>query len=129
MVGTLNAESFVERMFSCAGGVMDEGNSLLSEDFLEKLTILRMNKKFMGFMRAHRNDIAQQEFKMTVIRPARRGLRARRTGQLLLLLMRMSGRPPTPWTPSSRVSRRRRAATTGASTSAAGRSQTRPVLP
>eukprot|EP00964_Phaeocystis_antarctica_P112832 scaffold76937_cov57-Phaeocystis_antarctica.AAC.1 len=40
----------------------------------------------------------------------------------------MSGRPPTPWTPSSRVSRRRRAATTGASTSAAGRSQTRPVL-
>ena len=68
MVGTLNAESFVERMFSCAGGVMDEGNSLLSEDFLEKLTILRMNKKFMGFMRAHRNDIAQQEFKMTVIR-------------------------------------------------------------
>ena len=35
---------------------MEEGNSLLSEDFLEKLTILRMDNKFMGFMRAHRND-------------------------------------------------------------------------
>ena len=68
MAGALNAESFIERIFSCAGVVMDEGNTLLSDDYLEKLTLLRMNKKFMGFMRAHHNDIAQQEFKMTVVR-------------------------------------------------------------
>ena len=68
MAGALNAESFIERIFSCAGIVIDEGNTLLSDDYLEKLTLLRMNKKFMGFMRAHHNDIAQQEFKMTVVR-------------------------------------------------------------
>jgi hypothetical protein len=67
-LGALNAESFVERMFSCAGSVMDEGNSLLSEDLLEKLTLLRMNKKFMDFMRTHRNDVSGQPFNMTVVR-------------------------------------------------------------
>ena len=67
-LGALNAESFVERMFSCAGGVMDEGNSLLSDLLLEKLTILRMNKKFMDFMRSNHNDVAEQSFKMTVVR-------------------------------------------------------------
>ena len=58
-----------------------------------------MNKKFMGFMRVHRNDITQQEFKMTVIRtpPPARLSPAPSTPlarQLLPLLLMMSGRPP-----------------------------------
>ena len=46
----------------------DEGNTLLSDNYLEMLTILRMNRGFMDFMRTHYNDAAEQEFKMTVVR-------------------------------------------------------------
>ena len=67
-IGALNAESFCERMFSCAGGVMDSGNTLLGPEYLEWLTVLRMNKDFMDFMRFHYPDEAGQEFKMTVAR-------------------------------------------------------------
>ena len=55
-IGALNAESFCERMFSCAGGVMDSGNTLLGPEYLEWLTVLRMNKDFMDFMRFHYPD-------------------------------------------------------------------------
>ena len=55
-------------MFSCAGNVMDDGNSLLADNHLEKITLLRMNRTFMEFMRAHYNHISQQEFQRTVVR-------------------------------------------------------------
>ena len=36
---------------SCAGMVVDMINSTLSVDEIDKLTVLRMNKEFMEFMR------------------------------------------------------------------------------
>ena len=50
-IGALNAESFCERTLRVAGHVMDEGNTLLGDAELEMLTILRMNRAFMEFMR------------------------------------------------------------------------------
>ena len=48
-IGALNAESFYERVLRCAGHVLTEGNTLLSDSKLEKLVILRMNRRFMEF--------------------------------------------------------------------------------
>ena len=114
--GALNAESFCERIFSCAGGVMDEGNSLLSENYLEKLTLLRMNRPFMEFMRKHYNHVSEQGFNMTVVRaeeqreapstPARRRAPTTTT----------SGRRQPPSTPPSPAWQRRLAPTTARST-------------
>lgn len=42
-IGTLNAESFCERVLRCAGHVLTEGNTLLDDEELEMLVILRMN--------------------------------------------------------------------------------------
>lgn len=51
MMCALMASSFCERINSCAGTVVDEMNSSLSVDEIDKLTVLRMNKEFMEFMR------------------------------------------------------------------------------
>ena len=50
-IGALNAESFCERVLRCAGHVMTEGNTLLGNEKLEKLGVLRMNRGFMELMR------------------------------------------------------------------------------
>ena len=57
-IGALNAESFCERVLtSCANDVLTEGNTLLSDEELEMLVVLRMNREFMKFMRTHYNHI------------------------------------------------------------------------
>ena len=69
----MNAESFCERVLRTAGHVMTDGNTLLSDEVLEMLTILRMNRKFMEFMREHYQDLtkslARQHFACTVVDP------------------------------------------------------------
>ena len=50
-IGALNAESFCERVLSCANLVLTEGNTLLDDAEIEMLVILRMNRDFMEFMR------------------------------------------------------------------------------
>ena len=40
-IGALNAESFCERVLRCAGHVLTEGNTLLSNSELEMLVILQ----------------------------------------------------------------------------------------
>ena len=47
-----------ERVNSCAGEVVDERNSLLSVDEIDKVTVLRMNKEFMEFMRREYPEVA-----------------------------------------------------------------------
>jgi hypothetical protein len=47
--------------------VIDEGNTLLKDRSLERLTVLRMNREFMSFMRAKYPDLAKQTFKQTVV--------------------------------------------------------------
>ena len=66
-LGALNAESFCERVLSCANDVLTEGNTLLGDEELEMLVILRMNRKFMEFMREHYNHLTEDHFKRTVI--------------------------------------------------------------
>lgn len=66
-IGALNAESFCERVLRCAGHVLTEGNTLLDDDELEMLVVLRMNRDFMQFMREHYNYMTKDHFQRTVV--------------------------------------------------------------
>ena len=55
---------------SCANDVLTEGNTLLSDEELEMLVVLRMNRKFMRFMREHYSSMLSQQFGQTIIREA-----------------------------------------------------------
>ena len=66
-LGVLNAESFCERVLSQSNCVMTEGNTLLSDEELEMLVILRMNRDFMDFMREHYKHLNYQQFSQTTI--------------------------------------------------------------
>ena len=65
-IGVLNAESFCERCLSCANLVMTDGNTMLSNEELEMLTILRMNENFMDYMRTRRPKLSKQRLNQTV---------------------------------------------------------------
>ena len=60
----------LERVLSCANNVLTEGNSLLSDEELEMLVVLRMNRKFMEYMRKHYNHLTKDHFGKTVVSPA-----------------------------------------------------------
>ena len=66
--GALNAEGFCERILRATNQVMDKGNTLLSDPYLEKLTLLRINRPFMEHMRHWYNHLSKQDFGMTVVR-------------------------------------------------------------
>ena len=66
-IGALNAESFCERCLSCANTVMTDGNTLLSNEEVEMLTVLRMDEDFMEYMRARRPKLSQQRLNRTVV--------------------------------------------------------------
>ena len=66
-IGALNAESFCERTLRCAGHVLTEGNTLLADEELEMLVILRMNRNFMQFMRENYNELTTDHFQRTVV--------------------------------------------------------------
>ena len=67
-LGALNAESFCERCLSCANLVVNYGNTILLDEEVTILVVLRMNVEFMEFMRAsYGNLIAQQPWKMTIV--------------------------------------------------------------
>lgn len=67
-IGTLLAESFCERILSQANLVMVDGNTLLSDEELEMVVVLRMNRNFMRYMRQNYNHLSKQDFAQTVIR-------------------------------------------------------------
>ena len=46
------ASSYCERMISVANDVMTHGRTLLDDDKLEMLAVLRMNREFMDYMRS-----------------------------------------------------------------------------
>ena len=62
-----HSESVCERVLSQANCVMTTGNTLLSDDELEMLVVLRMNREFMEFMREHYAHLGYQQFKQTTI--------------------------------------------------------------
>ena len=47
--------------------MLTEGNTLLSDEELEMLVILRMNRDFMQFMRKHYNELTKDHFQRTVV--------------------------------------------------------------
>ena len=66
-LGALNAESFCERVLSCANNVVKVDNTLLDDFEVEMLVTLRMNKAFMEFMRVHYGDLLREQFGMQII--------------------------------------------------------------
>ena len=69
-LGALNAESFCGRVLWAASHVLTEGNSLLHDEELEMLVILRMNREFMRFMRHNHGELIRESskrFNKTVI--------------------------------------------------------------
>ena len=69
-IGALLSESFCERVLSCANDVMTDGNTLLADEELEMLVVLRMNRDFMKRMRKKYPRLSRQQFKQTVVRVA-----------------------------------------------------------
>ena len=67
-IGALNGESFSERVISAANLVLDEGNTALNDEELEMMVILRIDRKFMQFMRAKYAHVQHEAFKGTVVR-------------------------------------------------------------
>jgi hypothetical protein len=47
--------------------VLTDGNSLLSDEEIEMLVVLRMNESFMRHMREHYSQYAKQAFNMTIV--------------------------------------------------------------
>ena len=58
-VGANLAESFCERIISCANQVMTKGNTLLDDDELQMIVMLRMNRPFMEYMRREHKPVMQ----------------------------------------------------------------------
>ena len=48
--------------------MITNGNTLLSDEELEMIVVLRMNREFMQFMRANYAAEAKQVFNQTVVR-------------------------------------------------------------
>ena len=66
-VGSLLASSYAERINSAANLILTKGNTVLAEEEINMCTVLRMNRRFMEFMRKYHPDAANQRFQMTVI--------------------------------------------------------------
>jgi hypothetical protein len=67
-IGTLNAESFSERVISSSNLVMTDGNTLLCDTDFEMLVVLRMKREFMLCMRENyfQEIMAMQPFNMAI---------------------------------------------------------------
>ena len=69
-IGALSAESYCERVLSCSNNVITKGNTLLGDEELEMIVVLRLNREFMQFMRTHYKEEAKEVFGKTVVRSA-----------------------------------------------------------
>mmetsp|Transcript_55945 Transcript_55945/g.132743 ORF Transcript_55945/g.132743 Transcript_55945/m.132743 type:complete len:188 (+) Transcript_55945:873-1436(+) len=57
-VGALQAEAFCECCFSVMKQVVNDSNASIGDKFIDKVTTLRANRRFMKFMRAnHHNEV------------------------------------------------------------------------
>jgi hypothetical protein len=61
------AVSFCERINSAANQTVTKGNTLLGPDEVNMLTVLRVNRKFMAYMRKRHPKASEQHFNMTVV--------------------------------------------------------------
>ena len=68
-IGDLYAESFCERILSCANDVCSEDNTGLGCEEINMLVVLRMNREFMEFMRLNYASASAQLHNMTLVQP------------------------------------------------------------
>jgi len=68
-IGALCAESFCERILSCANDVCSEDNTGLGCEEINMLVVLRMNREFMEFMRLNYASASAQLHNMTLVQP------------------------------------------------------------
>ena len=66
-LSTLTVDVAHEHMSEHAHG--HTRNTLLKDEELEMLVVLRMNRDFMKFMRTHYNDLTKDHFGRTVVDP------------------------------------------------------------
>ena len=66
-LGFLPAASFCERCNSVAKDVMTDAHCLMGKESLEILVVLRMNRKFMQYMRTKYSGLTQQQFGLTLV--------------------------------------------------------------
>ena len=67
-IGFLPSQSFCERVNSIAKDVMTDAHTLMSDEELEMLVVLRMNRKFMEYMRStYGQKLSKQPFGMTLV--------------------------------------------------------------
>jgi hypothetical protein len=52
LLAAVNSEGFCERVFSEVNNTMTSGNTLLADEELQMLALLRMNREFIGYMRS-----------------------------------------------------------------------------
>ena len=67
----------------CAGHVLTEGNSLLNDKELEMIVVLRMNRKFMEFMRKEYPELTKSLVEQRFGRTARARSSSRTTNRWL----------------------------------------------
>ena len=58
-LGALNAQSFVERVNSCAKLIVSDKRTSLKHELIDKLVILRMNLKFMIYCQGKNGSIGK----------------------------------------------------------------------
>ena len=66
-IGFLPAASYCERCNSIAKDVMTDAHTLMDEEALEMLVVLRMNRTFMEHMRNKYQSLTKQQFGMTLV--------------------------------------------------------------
>lgn len=66
-IGALSAQSFCDRFIPAANIVMDDGNTLLSDEELNMMVVLRINREFMLWAREEYANLDHGEFKTSEI--------------------------------------------------------------
>jgi hypothetical protein len=61
-LGAVNSEGFCERVLSCANFVLNDHRTLLSDEELEMVVCLRVNKKFMEYGRHKFPAVLSEKF-------------------------------------------------------------------
>ena len=61
------AVSFCERINSAANQTVTKGNTLLGYDEVNMLMVLRVNRKFMAYMRKRHPKASEKHFNMAVV--------------------------------------------------------------
>ena len=66
-IGALPAESYCERCISAGNIIMDKGNTLLPDEDVDILTVLRMNRDLMKYMRKTHPNLSKQKANETTV--------------------------------------------------------------